>query len=542
MAASKDRGQSKQHKPQLHPVDEPDAPDQPALNPNGAARSPAGFQTPPHNLQVELRLLGILMVNNAALGRVRDRLRPEHFYEPRHAAFYAGIRGRIIDGRLADVDALSASMDPSDKQRMYDLAAASAGSQAEDIDQCADELIALWQRRKAIELSETLRNASYDLDVSAAEWRLRLIQDLNTLEAESPSRRITPPPHIDLSRLSLPLPDRRFMVPDWIPVGYVTSIYGEGSAGKSFLAMILGTCLSAGIPWLGVPVARCRVLSLFCEDNEDELLIRQNKILRGLALKWSDVADHLFMCDRVGSPNSMMTFEQGRPLDGPAMQDILAKIDEVKPRLLILDNIGHLYGGNENDRFQVTTFLNRLSGLARQMDGAVVLLGHPPKNEAQYSGSTAWSNNVRSRVWLEKCKDDEDRWILKRAKTNYAEPCDLMLIRDPITGLVRPDDPAYESEDARHEAERKLGSAREHLKSAIDALNSRGINTAPDKRAQNHLLRVLEEEGMTAGFKRRVLERALQTLLADSSIAYDAIGQHPKGKPVKTLVRTAAYA
>jgi RecA-family ATPase len=522
------------------PIDQPPPEHQPG---NGLAahaasqRAPEGFQTPPHDALLEARLLGVLMVRNDALALVRDRLRPEHFYEPGHVAFYREIKDRILQDRLADVDAMAIGKTPEARDLLYRVAQLGLGIDNEEVEQTANELIVLWQRREQAAIARDLAATANDLTVPAAEWRQKLTERLAALEAESPNWRL--PKHIDLSRLAQPLPERRFLVPDWIPTGHVTSIYGEGSSGKSFLAMILGACMSGGIPWLGTSVTRCRVLGFFCEDNDEELLIRQNKILRGLALTWQDVVDHLFICDRVGSQNAMMTFDQGRAVNGPALRDIMAKIDEVKPRLLILDNIAHLYGGNENDRFQVTTFLNHLAGLARQIDGAVVLLGHPPKNEAQYSGSTAWSNNVRARLWLEKCKDDEDRWILRRAKTNYAEPFDLPLLRDPITGLVRPDDPSYETEEARHEAERKLGAARQHLKAAIDALNARDINTAPDKRASNHLLKVLEGEEMTGGFKRRVLERALQSLLTGHEVSYEVVGHHPKGAPKKGLVRTA---
>ena len=37
------------------------------------------------------------------------------------------------------------------------------------------------------------------------------------------------------------IPPRRWIVPDWVPVGVTTLLYGDGGLGKSLLAMQLAT-------------------------------------------------------------------------------------------------------------------------------------------------------------------------------------------------------------------------------------------------------------------------------------------------------------
>ncbi|MGD9786136.1 MAG: replicative DNA helicase [Hyphomicrobiaceae bacterium] len=49
------------------------------------AEAPLTFRQPPHNIEAEQALLGAILVNNDALDRVADFLRPEHFYDPLHA-------------------------------------------------------------------------------------------------------------------------------------------------------------------------------------------------------------------------------------------------------------------------------------------------------------------------------------------------------------------------------------------------------------------------------------------------------------------------
>src|SRR3546814_3480150 len=67
-----------------------------------------------------------------------------------------------------------------------------------------------------------------------------------------------------------------------------------------------------------------------------------------------------------------------------------------------------------------------LNNLASEIDGSVLFLGHPNKAGQDFSGSTAWENQVRSRLFMEVPKDEEgnapdpDARVLVRGKANYA--------------------------------------------------------------------------------------------------------------------------
>src|SRR4051794_23614252 len=82
-------------------------------------------------------------------------------------------------------------------------------------------------------------------------------------------------------------PPRRFVAKGWIPVGCVTSLYGEGGIGKSMAAQLLATAVVTGRCWLGIETERCRVLALFCEDDEQELWRRQERINSTLGVEMS---------------------------------------------------------------------------------------------------------------------------------------------------------------------------------------------------------------------------------------------------------------
>lgn len=92
-----------------------------------------------------------------------------------------------------------------------------------------------------------------------------------------------------------------------------------------------------------------------------------------------------------------------------------------------------MYPANENDRAKVRQFVGILRGLALKRKCAVVLLSHPSltglNSGTGTSGSTAWNNSVRSRLYLERVtmkdgqhtlENDPDARILSNKKANYS--------------------------------------------------------------------------------------------------------------------------
>ena len=195
-------------------------------------------------------------------------------------------------------------------------------------------------------------------------------------------------------------PARDFVVADWVPGACVTSCYGPGGVGKSLLVQMLGTAVALGRPWLGLETTRGRVLGLFCEDPEDELWRRQVRINEALGIRMADLAD--FQCEgRPGRANELVVPAQGLPAATDLLEAVARATAELRARLVILDNIAQMFGCNENDRAAVTSFVNRLGGIAIATGAAILLVGHTPKNDVGgngYSGSTAW-NAAGSKDW-----------------------------------------------------------------------------------------------------------------------------------------------
>jgi len=204
---------------------------------------------------------------------------------------------------------------------------------------------------------------------------------------------------------SQPIPERSWIVSEWIPLGTVTALYGDGGTGKSLAAQGLMTaCAIYGVDWFGLPTAECRTFGYFCEDDADELHRRQDAINRAIGCGYADL-EPMRLQSRVGMDNVLMTFgSDGIGTLTPAFDDLCTEIMTHKARLAVIDTAADVFGGNENVRPQVRQFIGHCLGkLARMMRGAVLLLAHPSRSGLATGegdgGNTAWNNSVRSRLF-----------------------------------------------------------------------------------------------------------------------------------------------
>ncbi len=222
-----------------------------------------------------------------------------------------------------------------------------------------------------------------------------------------------------------PIPQRDWLVENLIPMRNVTLFTGDGGLGKSTLLVQLMTSTSLGSPWLGLSILKVPALGLFAEDDEDELHRRFAASTAHLGVKLGKIPD-AYPLERVGEDNALMVFdraERGTPT--PLYNELREEACELGVRLIVLDSAHDLFPGNENSRPQVRQFIGALRRMALDINGAVVLASHPSLNGLNSgsgtSGSTAWHNAVRSRLYLERksTNTDPDARILKSKKSNY---------------------------------------------------------------------------------------------------------------------------
>lgn len=228
---------------------------------------------------------------------------------------------------------------------------------------------------------------------------------------------------LDLAALAKVAPKAKpFAIERVAPVGEVTLFTGPGSAGKSLLGQQIATCAAASIPCLGLNVMAGPAIYVSCEDDEDQLHWRQSCICDALCVSMASLGGKLHLASLRGElDNQLGTFDaDGSLKPSSAFHKLSRMMQATGAGIVLLDNVAHLFTGNENDRGEVTRFVNLLNRLASTTGAAILLIGHPNKAGADYSGSTAWLNAVRSQVFLSHDVQTDVR-TLTVSKANYTQ-------------------------------------------------------------------------------------------------------------------------
>lgn len=193
---------------------------------------------------------------------------------------------------------------------------------------------------------------------------------------------------------------REWVVPGLIPMHEITAFYGEGASGKSLLALQLIVSINKNVLWLGHVLKHCKTLYVSGEDDREELKRRAFNI-KGFA-GISDVTGDLGLWPRAGRENLLVTKGRVKLQTGPFYDELCGMLKSMGEghKFLVLDTISDIFGGDENDRADVSQFIKHyLKALCMHHDCTILLLGHTNK-QGNASGSTGWINACRSQLQI----------------------------------------------------------------------------------------------------------------------------------------------
>jgi hypothetical protein len=330
-------------------------------------------------------------------------------------------------------------------------------------------------------------------------------------------------------------PGRRWVVEDWIVEGAVNSLYGDGGLGKTLLAQLLACAAAIGGKWLGLDVAKGATLAVLCEDEKDELHRRHNDIKAALGFTIGNPFEDVWLWPRVGDENVLIRWDKDdKPVLGSFMERLVAEVEVLNPALLILDTLADFYAGNEISRPHVNYFVKTVLGglIKRQrVKGhplTILLLGHPSvagkASGSGYSGSTAWNNAVRSRMYLTRPEEGaSDERILTRGKANYAKSGDETAIRlFYADGVLRACDDADDGDSI-------LWAAREEVCKLVDRAWNAGRPYSAQKGHARYIYAALPADMASGGFAPQVTRQALRELIVDDATVTLAKGRDKRG-------------
>ena len=341
----------------------------------------------------------------------------------------------------------------------------------------------------------------------------------------------------------LPLPERHWLIENWILASGTTYLTGKGSVGKSLLAQQAMTALAVGRSLLGQSVKRVRAAYITAEDDQDELQRRQSAINDALGIGMADLNGWLHLASLKGRDSALVRFDpQMKVL--PLYNEIAGMIEGTSIECMALDNVAHLLAGSENDRNVVSSFLGVCDRLAALMDGAVLLIGHPNKAGAEFSGSTAWENVVRSRLFLDRATErdgyaDPDSRTLGRSKFNYGPRGDTLAFRWHKGAFICESDlPSDYRAEMAHAA--AIVQENSRFLECLDASTAQGRNVSHAV-GSNHAPKVFASMPEARGMPKEAFDKAMNRLLSlGEIIANQPVQTYPNRTPKYGLARNGA--
>lgn len=267
-------------------------------------------------------------------------------------------------------------------------------------------------------------------------------------------------------RCALVAPDIDFVLPGFM-AGSVGLLVGEGSVGKSFLAMQIALSLALGerLPW-GMD-----------DEGADRLKIGKAGVLLGedevriIQLRYHSVfnaypqfkdEEHLALMERnlrvYGLPGvDMRIIEESR--GEIAIGKFLSKLEAFceGKRLVFIDPLGKLLDGNENDNRIAARMMERLVLIGRNTGCSPIILHHVAKGGSDgreswtaARGASAITNTARFQMNMnlippDECiklgitEDERHRYVrLAVAKVNYGDRMAPVMMRRGPGGVLLP--------------------------------------------------------------------------------------------------------
>jgi RecA-family ATPase len=339
-------------------------------------------------------------------------------------------------------------------------------------------------------------------------------------------------------------PERRWIVRNRIPARNVTLFSGEGGVGKTLLTMQLAVATVLGRDWIGELPEPGPVMFITAEDDEDEIHFRMTKIVQHYGTSFRALGDLHFLS--LAGKDAVMAVVDGKGIvrPTPLFAQLQATARVIRPRWIGLDTAADIFICDERNRTEARQCIGLLRGLCLEIDTAILLLSHPSlsgiASGSGMSGSTAWNNSVRSRLYLkapnkqgDEDDDESDVRVLETMKANYGpkgEPIRLVW-KD---GLLLTEPGSTSLEKLSHEEDAKaifLAILERYNKQDLTAsATPTARNFAPTIFADQPEAKALHAKKAT---RKHLLRAAMDYLMFQDKI-YQANGPQSKPKSLRS--------
>lgn len=340
-------------------------------------------------------------------------------------------------------------------------------------------------------------------------------------------------------------PERSWAVKGWLGMGHVTLLAGPPGSGKTALCQMLASSIALGIDCVDFVPNQRRVLFWAGEDDRDELWRRQVAIANAMQVPLSRFDEQLLMLPLDQEDLTLVGSTRDGLMPTPRLAELREQIGDTKADVVFIDSVARTFGGNENDRHDVTRFIAALQAAAAPTGAAICLIGHPAKGiGSEFSGSTAWEASVRARLYFgfempDKKPNDEPadpaspiRYLAKR-KTNYSTR-DWRQVKW-TDGVMMPQTP--EPGQTLGRASRSKTALAEEVVYLCRRLQTIGISASHTPQAANFLPKVARQAGLlTDALTERDVKDGLAECLASGRLTVGTVGMYANRSPKIGLI------
>ena len=327
----------------------------------------------------------------------------------------------------------------------------------------------------------------------------------------------------------------RWFAQDRIPAADVTLYAGNGGSGKTETLVELLVSAAAGLgDWLGCVVDEGPVLFLSCEEPEDNIRDRVERICKHRAIDPYALRDmHIHYPDLEAT--SLVTIDRSGTVVKTAMFDkVIAFAEKHRPVLIAIDSAAAVFDGDAISRRLVRAFLGMLRKLAIKTGAAIVLLDHPSvrgmSDGSGTAGSVDWRNSVRSVMFLsDPDKNDPDVRTLELKKSNRGKIVEKIRLR--WNGLTFSTEITVGPSPYRAAADREVDELFLRL---LDKRNAQGRPVRPNT-GRGSAPAEMADDPDANGVKALAFKAAMERLLTAGKIKVVKTG--PQSRTVQHLER-----